>query len=101
MDPITLNAVIFEEEGIWIAQCLEYNLVSCAETLNELPGELMRQVRTQIEADQRAGNAPFFAYQPAAPRFWAMYDEAKLRSVPILPEESIPSVRAQLFQIAA
>ena len=98
--PIFINAIAFQEDGMWIAQCLEYNLVSCAETLQELPGELMRQVRSQIEADQRAGEAPFFGYKPAGPRYWAMYEEARLRSMPILPEESVPSVKAQLFRAA-
>jgi hypothetical protein len=99
--PICINAIIFQAEGMWIAQCLEYNLVSCAETLAELPGELMRQVRAQLDADRRAGTPPFFGYKPAAPKYWTMYEEAKLQSTPILPEESIPSVQAQLFQIAA
>jgi hypothetical protein len=98
--PIFLSAIIFQEDGMWIAQCLEYNLVSCAETLDELPGGLMRQVRAQIEADRRAGAPPFFGYKPAGPKYWAMYEEAKLRSVPILTEESVPSVQAQLYQAA-
>jgi hypothetical protein len=101
MNPIIINAIVFQEEGMWIAQCLEYNLVSCAETLPELPGELMRQVRSQIEADRSAGRTPFFAYKPATPKYWAMFEEVKLLSMPILPEESIPSVQAQLFQVAA
>ena len=101
MGPIIINAIVLQEDGMWIAQCLEYNLVSCAETLAELPGELMRQVKSQIEADESAGKRPFFAYKPAAPKYWAMFEEAKLRSTPILPAQSVPSVQAQLFQVAA
>ena len=35
MPPITLNAVAFHQDGLWVAQCLEYNLVSCAERLED------------------------------------------------------------------
>ncbi len=77
MEPITLNALVFQEEGLWVAQCLEHDLVSCAETLQELPGELERQVRGVVAADLEAGRRPFAAFEPAPPRYWALFDSIR------------------------
>jgi hypothetical protein len=100
MEQIRITAVVFKEDDLWIAQCLEYNLVSCAATQEDLPKELMRQVRAQIDADSRAGKPPFFAYKPAPPKYWAMLQEAMLRSGP-MPVQGIPQVEARLFPVAA
>lgn len=82
MQPIILNALVFQEEGMWVAQCLEHDLVSCAETLQELPATLERQVRDVVAADLAAGQQPFAAFKPAPSRFWTLFDSVK-RSRPL------------------
>ena len=89
MNPITINAVAFQADGMWIAHCLEYNFVSCAETLEKLPDELLRQIIHQIEADSAAGRDPFFGYKPAPQKYWDMFAAAKAVSKPIKPRKSI------------
>ncbi|HVF59646.1 MAG TPA: hypothetical protein VNJ70_07550 [Thermoanaerobaculia bacterium] len=85
MPAITITAVVFPQDGMWIAQCLEYNFVSCAATLDELPGELIRQVRAQIEVDLEAGEEPFTGFKKAAPKYWRMYEEVRAHSRPLKP----------------
>jgi hypothetical protein len=108
---IRINAVAFREDGMWVAQCLEYNFASCAETLEELANELLRQVLDQIEADSEAGHEPFFGYKPAPEKFWDMFTAAKAVSKPIKPRKTLlqflrglmarPKVETQLFPILA
>jgi hypothetical protein len=111
MTPIKINAVAFQEDGLWIACCLEYNFVSCAETLEGLANELFRQVIGQIEADLEAGHEPFFGYKPAPQEYWDMFAAAKAVTKPIKPRKSVSQrwrefrdrakVETQLFPIAA
>ena len=113
MDPtrIRVNAVAFQEDGMWVARCLEYNFASCAETLEELPNELLRQILDQIEADSEAGHEPFFGYKAAPQEYWDMFTAAKAVSKPIKPRKTVgqflrgftarPKVEAQLFPILA
>jgi hypothetical protein len=104
MDPIVINAVAFQADGMWIAQCLEYNFVSCAATRDELPGALMRQVLGQIELDLEDGHEPFFEFKPAPAKYWQLFEEAKRQSAPIRKWSESPEhtrVETQLFPVAA
>lgn len=88
MRRITINALVFQEQGMWIAQCLEYDLVSCAETLEELPGELVRQMRSTVAADLAAGRRPFSGLERPPAEFWTLFEEVK-QSTPITPPSEI------------
>jgi len=104
MSPIVINAVAFQEDGLWIAQCLEYDFVGCAETLDELPDEFLGQVTDQIEADLEAGHEPFFGFKPAPQRYWALFAAARAVSKPLKPRKddlAHPQVQTQLFPVAA
>jgi hypothetical protein len=86
---IQLNAVAFQKDGVWIARCLEYSLVSYAERLEDLPDEFLRQVLAQIETDLEAGRAPFHGFRRAPQRYWDMFEAARAAStVPIEPHKS-------------
>lgn len=104
MDPILINAVAFPESGMWVAQCLEYDFVSFAETRDELPRALMQQILAQINADLEDGHEPFFEFKPAPAKYWEMFEKVRLQSTPILKSASVSErnrVEAQLFPIAA
>jgi len=83
MDPITINAIVLREDGMWIAQCLEFNFVSFAASLEELPQVFVQQVADQIEADLEAGQSPFFGYRPAPRECWDRFEEIRRSSKPI------------------
>lgn len=76
----TIHAVVFREDEWWVAQCLEYDLVGLARTLEELPDELRRQLRTQIEISVEAGVEPFISLPAAPARYWKMYEAAEVRA---------------------
>lgn len=95
-----VTAIAFQEDGMWIAQCLEYNLVSCAESLQELPNELMGQILDQIAADRAAGREPFSHFQRAPQKYWDLLAEIQPKSRPIRPRRGTPRFDLQLFPLA-
>jgi len=84
MDRITINAVVFRQDGLWVAQCLEYDFVSCAEELEDLPGELMEQIQVQMALEVEAGQQPFADFGRAPDKYWEMFERAS--GNPRLPE---------------
>lgn len=71
------HVVFFEEQGWWIAQCLERNLVASARDPKDLQRKLEAVVKVQMEADREAGISPFSALPQAPRRFWQMFQSAQ------------------------
>jgi len=104
MDALIINAVAFRQDGMWVAQCLEYNFVSFSKTEEELPRILMRQILAQIEIDSGDGHEPFFEFEPAPAKYWEWFERARRQSEPILERSAISPlqrVETQLFPVAA
>jgi hypothetical protein len=56
---IRLRAIIFREEDVWVAQCIEYDIGTQAKTLSELQKRLESAICLELyESIKRAG-APF------------------------------------------
>jgi hypothetical protein len=108
---VSINAVVYQENGRWIAHCLEYDFVSCAEKLDDLPNELLYQIIDQIEGDVEAGHEPFFGFKPAPRKYWEMWEAVRAVSKPIKPRKSLSlrwrelversKIEALLFPVAA
>jgi len=71
------HAVLFEDRGWWVAQCLERNLTASSKDPRELPKKLETVLKGQIEADLEAGKVPFSALPPAPRRFWTLFQSAE------------------------
>lgn len=104
MDALVINAIAFEEDGMWVAQCLEFDFVSFARTKEDLPRILVQQVLAQIEIDSEDGNAPFFEFKPAPAKYWGWFEEVRTRATPIsesFAASPVQRVETQLFSLAA
>jgi len=81
-----LHAVLFEDRGWWVAQCLEHNLTASSKNPLELREKLETVLKVQMEADLEAGKPPFSTLPPAPRRFWTLFQSAELWDV----EDSLP-----------
>jgi hypothetical protein len=97
MDRITINAVVFERDGLWIAHCLEYSLVSFAEELEELPCELMGQIEAVVRYDLERGRQPFCDFDKAPSKYWEMFEKADRETRLPQPVSSLLQVEALLI----
>jgi hypothetical protein len=111
MNQITINAVAFQEDGMWVAQCLEFNFVSFAPTKEELTETLLCQILDQVELDQEDGHEPFHGFRPAPPEYWSMFEQARKNSQPMETKKTVGQrvkglidgtlVNTQVFPVAA
>lgn len=109
-DTYSIHAVVYLDQGWWVAQCLEYGLCTASWQRDELPRMLLSQLRTQIAADLARGKQPFEDLPKAPERFWKLYGEG--RPIPFAVRETwlarmlqrlrkSPELRAELALIPA
>ena len=72
-----VHAVLFEDRGWWVAQCLEHNLTASSKDPRDLHKKLETVLKVQIEADREAGVEPFSALPQAPRRFWTLFQSAE------------------------
>jgi hypothetical protein len=87
--PITVTAVVFQEDEFWIAQCLEYDIVSFAETIEGLRRELLGQLGAVVALDREEGRPPFTGFKRAPEKYWRIYEELRASVEPIRPKVSL------------
>jgi hypothetical protein len=71
--PLAVRAVIYQDRGRWLAQCLEVDLCTSADDHAELIRKVSSQLRLQIMLDIAAGRRPFQDLPRAPQRFWDMH----------------------------
>lgn len=74
---LEIRAILFQEIGWWVAQCLEYDIAVQARTKEALLHELERILIGYILVGQKKGRLPFQGMPPAPRRYWEMYEQAK------------------------
>lgn len=72
-----IRAVLFQEEGWWVAQCLDYGIAAQARTQTDLLYELQRLLVGRLVISAEKGIQPFESLPKAPSRYWKMYEHAK------------------------
>jgi hypothetical protein len=90
----SIRAVVFQEDGWWIGQCLEVDLARQTRRLEDLPRELQRLLAVQVAASAQVGVAPFAGLTAAPRRFWDMYEQARSRLEPVAGTDTTPAAAA-------
>jgi hypothetical protein len=93
MADLNLRAVLFQEEGWWVAQCLEYALAAQARTQADVVYEIERLLVGRILIGAEKGCLPFAGLPPAPRRFWKMFELAE----PLAPE--VAPLREGAFEV--
>ena len=71
--PSTLHLVIFEEEGAWIAMCLEHYIGTQGRTKEEAIAGLKIVYRAELDESLARTGEPFGGISRAPDKFWEMY----------------------------
>jgi predicted RNase H-like HicB family nuclease len=69
---IPLRAVLYKEAGVWIAHCLEFDLLGDGETPEEALHCLSEAIVTQLDASIKFGNMANL-FTPAEGKYFEMY----------------------------
>jgi hypothetical protein len=80
---ITVTAVVFQRDDLWVAQCLEYDIVSFAGTVEDLQRQLLGQLESVVALDRKDGRPPFEGFKRAPEKYWRVYEGLRSRVEPI------------------
>ncbi len=90
MDTITISAVAFEEEGVWVVQGIEYDICTHAKDPASVPTAFMRAIAENACITQHLGREPLEGIKPAPARFKALFDEAVTQVKPVRDGLGLP-----------
>lgn len=78
MVPNPLNVIVFQEEGAWVAHCVEVDICAQASDLKTLKRRLDLTIQLELQESIRRHGVPFGGIDPA-PAFirerWAAIDD--------------------------
>jgi hypothetical protein len=85
---VKINAVVYKEGDLWIAQGIEYDIVARANYPDGVPAAFAKAVANTAQVSVELGGEPFAGISKAPARFQLMFDRAQTRIVPIHTGES-------------
>jgi predicted RNase H-like HicB family nuclease len=69
---INLSAIIYKEDGVWLAHCLELDIVAEGKNVEDACRSLVSlcdlQIKTAVEQDELQS-----IFRPAPPEFWKLF----------------------------
>ena len=96
---VNVNVIVYPEDGVWIAQCLEIDISCQAKTPNELYTRLMKNIAANLAISTHLGKNPL-SIGPAPKKFWQMFEQSKMRlqgeSLPMRAPDAIPEIKPTL-----
>jgi hypothetical protein len=70
-----LRVVVFAERGMWVGQCLEYDICSQASSLLSLRNRMRALIWVEREFGDVEADGPFYGIQPAPMHFNEMWNQ--------------------------
>lgn len=93
MDAIQVRTLIFQDSGMWCAQCLEFDIGIQARAKDQVLPELLPVLSDYIETSRDDGCEPFTGLPPAPSHFFDMFNRsAEWNGVPVLESEMAPQI---------
>jgi hypothetical protein len=81
---ITIRVVVFKDDEMWVAQCLEYDIGAQAGDIDTLNDRLNVALKAELKESIERHKKPFAGIEPAPLRFQTMW-EHRVRSIEITP----------------
>jgi hypothetical protein len=74
MESETIRAIVFQDNGMWVAQCLEYDIGAQAHDLDTLHDRLKVTLRAEFLESMSRHKKPFAGIGRAPERFFRMWE---------------------------
>ena len=100
-DSFKISAIVYPESDgerrVWIAQCLEYDIVSQGETIEKVMNRLARDIAATICVSDQEGKKAFEGISEAPRKYWEMFKRATVvierEEPPLRSQRPLPSIR--------
>jgi hypothetical protein len=72
-----LNIVVFQEEGAWVAHCVEFDICAQAHDLKTLQRRIDLTIKLELQESIRRNGAPFAGIGPAPEYIKQRWEESR------------------------
>jgi hypothetical protein len=79
---IAIRVVVFKDNDVWVAQCLEFDIGAQADSIDALTERLNAVLKAELKESVERNKMPFAGIAPAPQRFHTMW-EHRTRSLEI------------------
>ncbi len=79
-----IRVIVFQDNGMWVAQCLEHDIGAQAPDIDTLNARLEVVLRAEFKTSMEKHGKPFEGIEPAPERFQLMW-EHRTRSIDFNP----------------
>jgi hypothetical protein len=102
MNTITISAVAFEENGVWVVQGIEYDICAHAKDPAGVPMVFGRAVVENACITEHLGRKPLQGIKPAPAKFKEMFDRAstQVNAVKAMPDLPVAAMNIRLAEHA-
>jgi predicted RNase H-like HicB family nuclease len=91
-----LRVIVFQEDGVFAAVCLEHYVTTQGRTLEHLRQRIERLLRGYLALSTETGDGLFSGIEPAPPKYFAMYEMGE----PLEPIVIEPAPEVDLRRVA-
>ena len=79
---LSVSVLVFQEESVWIAQCLEYDIAAHGDSLTAVREAFAKVFAGQIAVDVHHGDEPLAGFSPAPKEYWDKFKLAERLAEP-------------------
>jgi hypothetical protein len=90
---ISIRAIAFQEDGVWVIQGLEHDIVAHAAELSKLHQAFTRAVVENMCINDRLGRNGLEGIRPAPDRFHDLYETAETQVKSVRPSPASDHLR--------
>ena len=73
-----ISVLFFKSGDLWVAQCLEYDIVAQGSNLSNVTRSFEHTFIGQIILDIQQGKEPLYGFGQAPPKYWEKFDIGEL-----------------------
>ena len=95
-----VNVVAYEADGVWFAQCVEFDISAWAHRVDELHDALLKELTATCAVNQHLGRPGLDGIPPAPDRFRLMWEAAAYDLTPRRHAAQARPVSIESFGIA-
>lgn len=94
-----LHVLVFKDDDLWIAQCLEYDIAVQARTIEELEENFVCSIIAHVMSSIEDKEAPFSTLPETPKEFWDMFQRAKQFRDPLQIETSSSNFESDILDL--
>ena len=94
MPQVEVKALLFQEDGVWVAQCLDMDITCQAAKLSDLKKRIVNNIIAHVEISHKSGRDPNARKAPE--KFWQAFRESEENEIPLKdfdPSTVVPILR--------